>query len=128
MSSTPLTPAVRRPGLLLVLTAVVLTLLGQPAAAMPLSTPDRAAGPLAALAISAPTDAHPFSDPLWLPLRNPARVSCAMSNCTSGTYHGYWAVDFVGAQGDPVYAAGAGVLHVGDIDPGCKTSGSRRRR
>ena len=89
---------------------------------MPLSTPDKAAVPLAALATSAPTEAHPFSDPLWLPLRNPARVSCAMSNCTNGTYHGYWAVDFVGAKGDPVYAAGAGVMHVGDIDPGCKTS------
>ena len=45
-----------------------------------------------------------------------------MSNCTKGTYHGYWAVDFVGAKGDPVYAAGAGVMHIGDIDPGCKTS------
>jgi Peptidase family M23/Fibronectin type III domain len=122
MSSDPLTPAAPRPALLLVLAAVVLTLLGQPAAAMPLSTTDRAAVPLAALATSAPTEAHPFSDPLWLPLRNPARVSCAMSNCTKGTYHGYWAVDFVGTKGDPVYAAGAGVLHVGDIDPGCKAS------
>jgi hypothetical protein len=124
MSSQLLTPTAPRPVLLLVLTAVVLTLLGQPAAAMPLSTPDRAPVPLAAPAISAPTDAHPFSDPLWLPLRHPARVSCAMNNCTNGTYHGYWAVDFVGAKGDPVYAAGAGVMHVGAIDPSCKTSAS----
>ena len=51
MSSDPLTPAAPRPALLLVLTAVVLALLGQPAAAQPLSTPDKAAVPLAAPAI-----------------------------------------------------------------------------
>jgi len=120
MSSHPRTRAAPRPALLLVLTAVVLALLGQPAAAIPLSTPDKAAVPLAAPATSAPTEAHPFSDPLWLPLRSPARVSCALSNCTKGIYHGYWAIDFVGAKGDPVYAAGAGVMHIGDVDPGCK--------
>jgi len=70
---------------------------------------------------TAPSASHPFSDPLWLPLRDPARISCARSNCTSGTYHGYWAIDFVGDRGDGIYAAGAGVLHVGAVAPGCKT-------
>src|SRR5690242_10189597 len=64
MSSHPLTPAAPRPALLLVLAAVLLALLGQPAAATPRSTPDRTAAPTAFPATSAPTEAHPFSDPL----------------------------------------------------------------
>ena len=31
----------------------------------------------AVVATAAPTASHPFSDPLWLPLRDPARISCA---------------------------------------------------
>ena len=97
-----------------------------PAAAVPASIVPAAAGPAAlaptaVVATAAPTASHPFSDPLWLPLRSPARVSCAWTNCTKGTYHGYWAIDFVGAKGDPVYAAGAGIFHVGNVDPSCTT-------
>ena len=67
-----------------------------------------------------PAGAQPFSDPLWFPLREPARVSCTYSNPGTSAYpagcsgyHGYWAMDLLGDYGDPVHAAGAGVLHVG---------------
>jgi hypothetical protein len=75
----------------------------------------------AAPATWSPDSAHPYSDPVWFPLRTPATVSCAYSNCP-GPFHGYWALDFVGALGDPVYAAGAGILHVGARDSSCTTS------
>ncbi len=69
----------------------------------------------------APDPARPFSDPLWLPLRDPAQVTCTHSNEGCNGYHGYWAIDFIGDLGDPIYAAGAGVLHIGAQDPGCRT-------
>ena len=75
-------------------------------------------GGSAIAAADTPDPAHPFSDPIWSPLRNPARVSCVKTNC-DGPYHGYDAIDLVGELGDPIYAAGAGIFHVGDIDPGC---------
>ena len=72
---------------------------------------------------AAPSAAHPYSDPLWFPLREPARISCVYTNCTQpdgDPYHGYWAIDLLGNLGDPIYAAGAGVLHVGARgDGGC---------
>src|SRR3954447_18658123 len=88
--------------LLLAVVAVGTASVGAPASAAlesgaPESAPTSAraavtAGPTGlagtALAVAAPTARHPFSDPLWLPLREPARISCARSNCTSGTYHG----------------------------------------
>lgn len=71
---------------------------------------------------------HPYSDPTWLPLRNPARISCVRTNCLTSTgehYHGYWAIDFLGHRGDPVHAAGAGIFHVGANDRTCgKTTAS----
>jgi hypothetical protein len=67
-----------------------------------------------------PSPDHPYSDPIWSPLRTPARVSCVKTNCP-GPYHGYDAIDFIGALGDPIYAAGAGVFHVGGFAPGCVT-------
>ena len=124
MSPDPFPHTTSRVALLLVLAAVALAMVSPPAVARPRSVQDQAASSRPAVAVLPPSPAHPFSDPLWLPLRNPARVSCAKSNCTKGTYHGYWAIDLVGAKGDPVHAAGAGVLHVGDVDPGCKTHAS----
>jgi hypothetical protein len=65
---------------------------------------------------AAPSAAHPYSDPLWFPLREPARISCVKSNCSEpdgSPYHGYWAMDLLGDLGDPIHAAGAGVLHIG---------------
>lgn len=63
---------------------------------------------------------HPYSDPVWFPLRNPARVSCAKTNC-EGPYHGFDAIDWIGERGDPVFASGAGIFHIGAIAPGCRT-------
>jgi hypothetical protein len=116
----------RRPLGAALLTAVLTTAL---AAGTATATP-AAAAPVTAAAWSG-TSAHPFSDPVWFPLRDPARVSCTFSN--PGTpaypagcngYHGYWAMDLLGEKGDPVHAAGAGVFHVGARDTGCRTSGS----
>lgn len=92
----------------LLLVAVVL-----PAAGPRLAAPAAADTPLA------PTAAHPNSAPLWLPLRTSARVSCAKSSCGASRSHGYWAIDFLGKKGDPVYAAGAGIAHVGGNSGGC---------
>ena len=81
--------------------------------------------PVAPAATTWPADpSRPFSDPLWLPLRDPARVSCTYQNCpldSGGVYHGYWAIDFLGELGDPIHAAGAGILHIGAVDSGCRT-------
>jgi hypothetical protein len=64
---------------------------------------------------------HPFSAPTWLPLREPAAISCTYKNCP-GPFHGYWALDLLGERGDPIFAAGAGVFHVGAVDSSCKTA------
>ncbi len=68
--------------------------------------------------------ARPYSDPVWYPLRRPASVSCNFQNAGCGSFHGYWALDLLGQRGDPVHAAGAGVLHIGSLDRTCKTSSS----
>ncbi len=90
-----------------------------------------AAAPVAAPAIGSvatavpASSANPYSDPLWLPLRSPATISCVKTNCanSSGDWHGYWAIDFLGKLGDPVYAAGAGVFHIGANQKSCSSSG-----
>jgi hypothetical protein len=116
MRSNPLEAAPLRCALLVVLSVLLCGVANTSAAGSPV---EAQASP--AVSFAAPTAAHPFSDPVWLPLHTPARISCAKSNCTGGTYHGYWAIDFVGAEGAPVYAAGAGIFHVGNIDPSCTT-------
>jgi hypothetical protein len=75
----------------------------------------------AAPATWTPDASHPYSDPVWFPLRSPATVSCTYRNC-AGPYHAYWALDLVGDLGDPVYAAGAGILHVGARDTTCRSA------
>lgn len=82
------------------------------------ATPTAAASPsLQALA------SHPYSDPVWFPLRAPATIGCAKSGCGTSSDHGYDAIDWLGQQGDPVYAAGAGVAHVGGSSGACSGSG-----
>lgn len=61
---------------------------------------------------------HPHSDPRYMPVRTASAVTCTHSNCP-GPVHGYWAIDFVGSLGAPVFAAGAGVAHVGRSGAGC---------
>ena len=63
---------------------------------------------------------HPFGDPVWLPLRTSTSVGCANTGCDNSTgAHGYWALDFLGKKGEGVYAAGAGIAHVGANIAGC---------
>src|SRR3954464_12738928 len=111
MRSHPVRPWVLGP-VLLALTTVGSGSIGLPvtppaASSAPVAVPirdgDATAAPAvlpraAVVATAVPTASHPFSDPLWLPLRDPARISCARSNCTGGSYHGYWAIDFVGQR------------------------------
>jgi hypothetical protein len=73
------------------------------------------------VAYQAPSVAHPYSDPVWWPLRNPVVVSCVKTRC-AGPFHNYWAMDLIGNLGDPIYAAGAGVFHIGAIDSSCKAT------
>ena len=57
-----------------------------------------------------------YSAPEWLPLRHDVAGGGVTVGCTyvssdglcSG-HHGYWAIDFIGSTGSPVYAAGGGV-------------------
>ena len=71
---------------------------------------------------------HPYGDPVWFPLRTPASIGCANTGCDNSTSaHGYWAIDFLGAKGDPVYAAGAGIAHIGANSGGCSTTSSDGR-
>jgi len=71
-----------------------------------------------------------YSPPEWLPLRSPARVGCVRTNCIGDDgkpYHGYWAVDFLDPDrivGDPVYAAGAGQVHITSRSNVCGGSGT----
>src|SRR5262245_4259804 len=58
-----------------------------------------------------------YSPPEWLPLRSPATVGCVNTNCTidGAPYHNYWAIDLLDPNnqpGAPIYAAGAGQLHI----------------
>jgi hypothetical protein len=63
---------------------------------------------------------HPYGDPVWLPLRSATSVGCANVGCDNATSaHGYWAIDFLGQRGQGVYAAGAGIAHVGANIGGC---------
>lgn len=104
-------PVARPTSLLAVLIAVVLAVLAVLASPPSLSAPAQAASTTSA--------AHPYSDPSWFPLRKPARVGCALSGCGTAADHGYWAVDLLGAKGDPVHAAGAGIAHIGGNRGGC---------
>lgn len=71
---------------------------------------------------------HPYGDPVWLPLRTPASVGCANTGCDNSTSaHNYWALDFLGKQGDPVHAAGAGIAHVGANIAGCGSTQTEGR-
>lgn len=76
--------------------------------------------------------ARRFSKPLWLPLRDEAKVHCVRRNCRQGgaARHGYWAIDFLarthgqrhrkpGVPADPVYSAGYGIAHVGSRGNTC---------
>lgn len=107
----------------LVVVLLVGVLPGGAASAQEGSTPATGSSQAGPVVVSAADPAHPYSDPVWLPLRDPAAISCTYTNC-AGPFHGYWALDLLGELGDPVHAAGAGVFHVGAVDASCKTSSS----
>ncbi len=117
-------PRTRRPIVALALATVLGAATGTPTEA--------AASATTAAASWTPSSARPFSDPLWFPLRDPARVSCTYSNPGTsaypdgcGDYHGYWAMDLLGDYGDPIHAAGAGVFHIGARGDGlCHPTGT----
>lgn len=79
---------------------------------------------LAASGAETPSASNPYSDPVWFPLRNPSRVDCVRTNCNNGTYHNYEALDLKGAHGDPIYAMGAGIAHIGGTATGCTLNAS----
>ena len=83
----------------------------------------------AAAATRATTSAsHPFSDPVWFPLRKRADIGCAKTACGAYKAHGYWAIDWAGRKGDPVLAAGAGRLHIGGRANGCSAKKNSSER
>jgi len=119
---------------LLVLVAAVLTALpsarsraavseSASAAAAPAAVTASAAASSAATTASTGDPEHPYSDPIWLPVHNSDMVGCVYNNC-AGPYHGYWAIDFGGNLDDPIYAAGGGVFHVGNINNTCPATGN----
>jgi hypothetical protein len=61
------------------------------------------------------------SPPLYYPLRLRARLACVVSNCghKANSPHGYWAIDWLGRIGDPVFASGSGRVHIGGRFTGC---------
>ena len=113
----------------------------------PASAPVAAAEePIVAAALS-PAPSHPYTDPSWYPLRSSdldsvlfwdgkalggpwsALMGCAQSGNGCGPdNHGYWALDFNGDEGDPVYAAGAGVFHVEESNAACVGDNQRSTR
>lgn len=67
--------------------------------------------------------AHPFSDPVWWPLRTPSVVDCTKSNPGCKNHHHYYGVDVLSKDRDNtnvydgtagVFAMGAGIVHMGD--------------
>jgi peptidase M23-like protein len=110
-------------GLLVAIALLVTALPSAPSrAAAPASTTASAAAVLVSAAT--PDPAHPYSDPVWFPLHGGVKIGCVYSNCP-GPYHGYWAIDFGGQLDDPLYAAGAGVFHIGAIDNTCPATGTK---
>ena len=100
-----------------------------------------AAAPAAVAHARAAVPSHPFSDPVWYPLRQPVTVGCVNGNpgrktstgkevCRHPTLAGYPAMDLRSANhqaGAPVYAAGAGIFHIGGNDGSCVSSGPQQQ-
>ncbi len=103
--------------------------------AVPTNTPAEAVLPGAALSgaaveqvairTPAPNPKHPYSNPVWSPVRESAKITCVRTNCRKSNgdlFHGYWAIEFIGRRGAPVHAAGAGVFHVGARYASCSST------
>lgn len=74
----------------------------------------------AASAIAPASTSHPFSDPVYWPVRASVNMDCFQNNPGCRTPHKYWMMDVVpNGQGSVtsragVYAMGAGIVHIGD--------------
>ena len=98
----------------------------------PLVTPTPPSAAESALALEqvaaralAPNRRHPFSNPVWSPVRESSKITCVRTNCTGRDgrpFHGYWAIEFIGRRGAAVYAAGAGIFHIGARHASCSTT------
>lgn len=66
---------------------------------------------------------------LWFPLRGSWVIGCTWNNGCSGGYHGYDAIDIArnpsgSIGGDPIYAAGRGVVHIISRSTACGGQGT----
>jgi len=66
--------------------------------------------------------AHPYSNPVWYPLRHVSTLDCAGNNPGCSGQSPDFKVDWITGSATPynrmsvaVYAAGAGIVHIGDI-------------
>jgi Peptidase family M23/Fibronectin type III domain len=67
--------------------------------------------------------AHPFSAPIWYPLRDAGDSDCVHSNPGCAGIHPVWEMDIGttndGSNSHPIYAMGAGILHIGSTNTAC---------
>jgi murein DD-endopeptidase MepM/ murein hydrolase activator NlpD len=77
----------------------------------------------AAVVSAGASTTHPYSDPVWWPLSTPSSMDCYRGNpgnCNG--YHPTYLFDIIGESGvnnQPVYAMGAGIVHIGATNQGC---------
>ncbi len=73
--------------------------------------------------------AHPYSNPVWWPLGTASTMDCYRGNPGGcGNTHPTYLWDIIGQRGvntQPVYAMGAGVVHIGARGTGCGHAQSR---
>jgi hypothetical protein len=78
--------------------------------------------------------AHPYTHPLWWPLVTSSSMACYRGNgpdCRNPLYHTVYAMDIgtpnhqAGTPEQPVYAMGAGIVHVGSTGWRCNGTQSR---
>ena len=120
MSPKRRSPARRRTrvGVSLQLVAMLAAGVALVAAPFGVATQSAGAAPLGATALASNYGAQlgaPVQRADLAPLRNSTGISCVKTNCLNGggDDDGVRAIDFLGQRGDPIYAAGAGILHIG---------------
>lgn len=107
-------------------TRLGVTLLGL-ATALPLAASGgaQAAAPAPATvsATAAVSSAHPYSDPVWYPVRDEVQVGCGHSNPGCDSPHNFWTQILTPLGQRPgntstagVYAMGAGIAHIGEAN------------
>ncbi|WP_375489075.1 M23 family metallopeptidase [uncultured Jatrophihabitans sp.] len=72
--------------------------------------------------------AHPYSDPTWWPASTETTMGCYRGNSGCGGDHSTYIWDIVAKKGiytSPVFAMGAGIVHIGATHTGCGHAQSR---